>query len=301
MNRFKTLRRQTGLSQVKFSQRYHIPLGTLRDWEQMRKQPPEYVFHMLEQIVDIPWRRNMPSKLNSAISVGKRQLVDSIWKSAGIEGLGTTFPNTERILENIPTEISRDEVLFIVNMKRAWEFLFDNIDYPVTMAYLSELNKICMTDILFDAGKIRTYPVTIGGTKWVPELPDYEAIQRNVKAIADNPDKLESALDMFCYVARTQMFTDGNKRVSQLICNKILMDHDIGILSIPYEKIDDFKQKLVSFYESGDPSKLKTFFRETSLLLNPTYVENIEEAACNYQFPGLIEESYDMKDTSPKM
>ena len=29
---------------------------------------------------------------NMSIAMGKRQLVDSIWKSAGIEGLGTTFP-----------------------------------------------------------------------------------------------------------------------------------------------------------------------------------------------------------------
>lgn len=36
---------------------------------------------------------------NISVSLAKRQLVDSIWKSAGIEGLGTTFPNTERILD----------------------------------------------------------------------------------------------------------------------------------------------------------------------------------------------------------
>lgn len=205
---FKNLQKQTGLSQAKFSKRYHIPLGTLHDWEQMRKQPTEYVFYMLEQIVDIPWRRNMPGKLNSAISVRKRQLVDSIWKSAGVEGLGTTFSNIERILKNILTETTRDEVLFIFNMKRTWEFLFDNIDYPVTMAYLSALNKICVTGTLFNAGKTRTYPVTIDGIKWAPELPDYETLQREVMAIADNPDKLESALDMFCYMARTQLFTE---------------------------------------------------------------------------------------------
>ena len=41
---------------------------------------------------------------NTSISLGKRQLVDSIWKSAGIEGLGTTFPNTEKILNNLPVE-----------------------------------------------------------------------------------------------------------------------------------------------------------------------------------------------------
>ena len=41
---------------------------------------------------------------NMSIAMGKRQLVDSIWKSAGIEGLGTTFPNTEKILSNLPVQ-----------------------------------------------------------------------------------------------------------------------------------------------------------------------------------------------------
>ena len=37
--RVKTLRRALGLTQEEFAARYHIPLGTLRDWEQGRSQP----------------------------------------------------------------------------------------------------------------------------------------------------------------------------------------------------------------------------------------------------------------------
>ncbi len=39
--RVKTLRRVLGLTQEEFSARYHIPLGTLRDWEQGRSQPDQ--------------------------------------------------------------------------------------------------------------------------------------------------------------------------------------------------------------------------------------------------------------------
>jgi putative transcriptional regulator len=35
----KVIRRALGLSQEEFAARFHIPLGTLRDWEQSRKQP----------------------------------------------------------------------------------------------------------------------------------------------------------------------------------------------------------------------------------------------------------------------
>ena len=211
---------------------------------------------------------------NTSISLGKRQLVDSIWKSAGIEGLGTTFPNTEKILNNLPVETKRDEVLFIVNMKRAWEFLFDNIEYPNNIMLLRELNRISMDNIIYDAGSIRRVPVTIGGTTWKPEMPNEDTIISDIESICKNSDKLECALDMFCYVARTQMFLDGNKRVAQLIANKILMQNDIGILSIPYDRIDRFKELFVSFYETDYSKELKDFFKRECLLLNPDYEEN---------------------------
>jgi putative transcriptional regulator len=37
--RVKVIRRALQLSQEEFAARFHIPLGTLRDWEQGRKEP----------------------------------------------------------------------------------------------------------------------------------------------------------------------------------------------------------------------------------------------------------------------
>jgi putative transcriptional regulator len=37
----KIIRRALGLTQEEFSARYHIPLGTLRDWEQGRATPDQ--------------------------------------------------------------------------------------------------------------------------------------------------------------------------------------------------------------------------------------------------------------------
>ena len=39
--RTKTLRRALGLTQEEFAARYHIPIGTLRDWEQGRSEPDQ--------------------------------------------------------------------------------------------------------------------------------------------------------------------------------------------------------------------------------------------------------------------
>jgi putative transcriptional regulator len=39
--RARTLRRALGLTQEEFATRYHIPIGTLRDWEQGRSEPDQ--------------------------------------------------------------------------------------------------------------------------------------------------------------------------------------------------------------------------------------------------------------------
>ena len=57
--RLKIIRRALGLTQEEFAARYHIPLGTLRDWEQGAKQPDQAARAYLQAIADDPdavWR-----------------------------------------------------------------------------------------------------------------------------------------------------------------------------------------------------------------------------------------------------
>jgi putative transcriptional regulator len=52
--RVKTLRRALGLTQEEFAARYHIPLGTLRDWEQGRSEPDQPARAYLRAIAGNP-------------------------------------------------------------------------------------------------------------------------------------------------------------------------------------------------------------------------------------------------------
>lgn len=199
---------------------------------------------------------------DTAIEMAKRLLVDSIWKSANLEGLGTTFPKTEAILANAPTNTKTEEVLFVINMKRAWQFLLDNLEWNNSLALLREYNKI-VGELLFNyAGEIRTIPVQIGGTSWEPEMPHTGIIIDTLEEIEKTEDIEQRALKYFCYVARSQMFIDGNKRVAQLIANKVLIQNDIGIFQIPIEKLEEFKMLLIQFYESGNDMEIIDFMRE---------------------------------------
>lgn len=44
----KEIRALTGLSQVKFCEKYHIPLNTFARWEQGKREPPDYLVELLE-------------------------------------------------------------------------------------------------------------------------------------------------------------------------------------------------------------------------------------------------------------
>lgn len=198
---------------------------------------------------------------DSAVEMAKRLLVDSIWKSANLEGLGTTFPKTEAILANAPTTTKTEEVLFVINMKRAWQFLLDNLDYGNSLMLLREYNKI-VGELLFNyAGEIRTIPVQIGGTTWEPEMPHTGIIIDTIENIEQIGDIELRALKYFCYVARSQMFIDGNKRVAQLIANKVMIQNDIGIFQIPIEKLEEFKRLLIEFYETNHDEEIIEFMQ----------------------------------------
>ncbi len=52
--RIRTLRRALHLTQEEFAARYHIPLGTLRDWEQGRTEPDQPARAYLTVIANDP-------------------------------------------------------------------------------------------------------------------------------------------------------------------------------------------------------------------------------------------------------
>ena len=44
----KYLRLSTGMKRADFANYFHIPLGTVRDWEQGKRKMPEYVYELIE-------------------------------------------------------------------------------------------------------------------------------------------------------------------------------------------------------------------------------------------------------------
>ena len=50
----RTARTRLGLSQAEFARRFHVPLGTLRDWEQARATAPDFAVAYVRVIMRDP-------------------------------------------------------------------------------------------------------------------------------------------------------------------------------------------------------------------------------------------------------
>lgn len=46
------------------------------------------------------------------------------------------------------------------------------------------------------------------------------------------------------------------------MANKVLIENDIGIFQIPIEKLEEFKELLVKFYETGNDAEMIGFMKE---------------------------------------
>ena len=213
----------------------------------------------MEEVRKMKNKYNMTQEQN--VFVAKRNIVDYIWKSARLEGLGVTYPDTESIFNGMGANgISVNEIIAVNNLKRAWQFVLENLDYPMDYPFVCKVNQIVGGDnLVINAGFIRKIPVSIGGTTWKPDIPIESQIKEEMARIMEIENETERGISLMLYLMRKQMFLDGNKRTSMLAANQVMISNGKGIISIPIEYQRDFTGLLVKYYETGEMLKIKDF------------------------------------------
>lgn len=201
------------------------------------------------------------------IFFAKRKLVDNLYKSANLEGIAVTFADTVSFINNINTgNISVDDMLKLKGLKDAWEYILKTVDDELTIDYIKKVHfEICKGQNVEPLGDFRTKGVGITGTSWRPKLPSECNYEKELSKIKQIMPSLEGCIEIFCWIQRSQMFQDGNKRVANLIANKEMIKNGFGILSVPVEKIGDYLTNLNEYYETGNNGKLKDWVFENCI------------------------------------
>lgn len=75
--------------------------------------------------------------------LAKRNIVDSLWKSANLEGIAITFLETQAIYDGGNVEHLRlDEIVTINNLKHAWQFILSRINEEIDYNYISSVHSL---------------------------------------------------------------------------------------------------------------------------------------------------------------
>lgn len=193
------------------------------------------------------------------IFIAKRNIVDYIWKSANLEGIAVTYPDTQVIFNGYSVQGYKiEEITAINNLKKAWQFILNDIDLELNLAYICKINGIVGEGIFYNSGMIRSTPVKIGGTTWQPTIPFESQIKEELDKVSGESNT-ERAINMMLYLMRKQIFLDGNKRTAMLIANKIMIENGCGIISIPIDKQPEFYKLLIEYYETSNKKEIKEY------------------------------------------
>lgn len=208
---------------------------------------------------------NMTQKEN--IFLAKRNIVDYIWKSANLEGIGVTYPDTQTIYDGVAVSgYTIDEINAINDLKHAWQFILGDINAELNLNYIKKVHMLLGKFTVINAGALRRDEVRIGGTDWVPDVPEENTAKEAVAELMQRDvSPLEKALDMTLLLMRLQLFYDGNKRVAMLIGNKIMIEHGQGIITVAQKDNKEFYKLLVEYYETNDGGKLKQFLYDNCI------------------------------------
>ncbi len=193
----------------------------------------------------------------------------NIYDQAVLEGVATSFPQTEDIIDNgIVNGVSAFDVQKILNLKHAWEFILDRdvISYPSDYDILCHIAKLVNEGFYHDGGRIRGVPVTIGGTSYIPPLPIESIVKENITEIITTEDEaVNIAIKLCLYCMKTQVFNDGNKRASVIFANHYLISKGGGMIVIPEAEVPEFKHLLVAYYEDKDNGEILEFMKTKCL------------------------------------
>lgn len=210
--------------------------------------------------------RELAAEIQKNLDFARANLKSNIYDQAVLEGVATSFPQTEDIIENgIVNGVSATDVQKILNLKHAWEFILDSdvIQSKSNYYMLCHIAKLVNEGFFYDGGRIRGVPVTIGGTSYVPPLPIESVVKETIDEIcSQDRDSLDIAIALCLYCMKSQIFMDGNKRAAVIFANHYLIAHGRGLLVIPEQEVPVFKKLLIDFYEGTPPKEIISFLKK---------------------------------------
>lgn len=242
---------------------YQLLLRNSKELRELKKN----IRHIDKRLSELGYTSSvLDSRVIMNLDFARANMKANIYDQAVLEGVATSFPQTEDIINNGTVNgMTASDIQKILNLKHAWEFILDTDVIQAKSDYylLCHIAKLVNEGFFQDGGRIRGVPVSIGGSSYKPPIPVEAIVKERIQEITDNTvTPIDTAINLCMYCMKTQVFLDGNKRASVVFANHYLIAHGQGFLVIPEEHVPAFKKMLVEYYEGEDIQVIGTFLKE---------------------------------------
>ena len=241
---------------------HQLLLRNTRDARELRRQ----IRKLDKRLAELGYQEGkLSARVVESLNFARANMKANIYDQAVLEGVATSFPQTEEIIENGKVSgMTASDVQKILNLKHAWEFILDQDVIQAKSDYyvLCHIARLVNEGFFADGGRIRGVPVTIGSSSYIPPLPIESVVKEHIEDILQaNIDDIDKSIRLCLYTMKTQVFIDGNKRAAIIYANHYLIAHGQGFLVIPEAHVSGFKKLLVEYYEGEDPNRITDFLK----------------------------------------
>ena len=242
---------------------YQLLLRNAKELKELRKN----LRKIEKKLAELGYKSTeLDTRILQNLDFARANMKANIYDQAVLEGVATSFPQTEDIIDNGTVNgMTANDIQKILNLKHAWEFILDSdvIQAKTDYYLLCHIAKLVNEGFFTDGGRIRGVPVTIGGSSYKPPIPIESIVKENITEILESETtEIDTAIKLCMYCMKTQVFIDGNKRASVIFANHYLIAHGQGFLVIPEEHVPEFKKKLVAYYEGEDLTVISEFLKK---------------------------------------
>ena len=242
---------------------YQLLLRNTREAREIRKR----IRRLEKTLAELGYQESeLEPRVIQNLDFARANMKANIYDQAVLEGVATSFPQTEEIIENGRVNgMTASDVQKILNLKHAWEFILDKDVIQARSDYyvLCHIARLVNEGFFADGGRIRGVPVTIGGSTYIPPLPIEVDVKERIREILQSDlEDIDKAIALCLYTMKTQVFIDGNKRAAVIYANHFLIAHGQGFLVIPEAHVARFKKLLAAYYEGEDGGIISAFLKD---------------------------------------
>ncbi len=202
----------------------------------------------------------------------EKLLPDVVYNMASLERNPYTYPEIKTLLDGVTVgghKLSDEQQ--VLSIRNGWDFVIDSVlnnKVSLDINTFNQLSEIIAKEEALVSGKFRTGEVRIGGTDFIP--PKAEELERTFNSelpiiIERCKSKIDLAFEIFLWMSLNQFYYDGNKRISRLFANVILISSGQGIFNVRVKDRLQFNILMVRFYNTRDADDIFEFLYDYCL------------------------------------